>query len=148
MPPHLLTNFEIQKYYQNEPKFNGVYLRKNLSKIKDGSNVINLDEYESIETHWIALHVNGNNRRASYDVIHFDSFGVEHIPTEIKKLIGNKNIITNIYKVQAYDSIMCGYLCIGFIDFLLKCKGLSDYTNSLYPNDYEKNDKIVLNYFQ
>ena len=110
MPPHPLTNFEIQKYYQNETKFNGVYSRNNLLKIKDGAYVINLDEYKSIGSHWIALHVNGNNRRASYDVIYFGSFGVEHIPKEIKKFIGNKNIITNIYRIQACDSIKCGYL--------------------------------------
>ena len=65
MSPHLLTNFEIQKYYQNEPKFNGVCLRNNFLKIKDGAYVINLDESKSIGTHWIALHVNGNNRKAS-----------------------------------------------------------------------------------
>ena len=64
-------------------------------------------------THWIALHVNANN------IIYFDNFGVEHIPKEIKKFIGNKNMITNIYRIQAYDSI-CGYFCIGFIDFMLK----------------------------
>ena len=97
MLPHLLTNFEIQKYYQNEPKFNGVYSRNNLPKIKDGAYVINLDEYESIGTHWIALYVNANN------IVYFDSFRVEHIPKEIKKFIGNKNIITNIYRIQAYD---------------------------------------------
>ena len=79
MLPHPLTNFEIQKYYQNEPKFNGVYSRNNLPKIKDGPYVINLDEYESIRTHWIALYVNGNN------IIYFDSFGIEHIPEENKK---------------------------------------------------------------
>ena len=67
MPPHPLTNFETQNYYQNEPKFNGFYSRNNLSKIKD-------DEYKSIVTHWIALYVNDNN------VTYFDSFGVEHIP--------------------------------------------------------------------
>ena len=77
MPPHPLTNFEIQKYYQNEPKFNGVYSRNNLSKIKDGAYIINLDEYESIGTHWIALYVNAKN------VTYFDSFGVEHIPKEV-----------------------------------------------------------------
>ena len=60
---------------------------------------------------------------------------------KIKKFIGNKNIITNIYRIQAYDSIMCGYFCIGFIDFMLKGKSLLDYTNLFSPNDYEKNDR-------
>ena len=73
MTSHLLTNFEIQKYYKKEPKFNGVYSRNNLPEIKDGAYVINLDEYKSIETHWIALYVKGNN------VMHFDSFGAEPI---------------------------------------------------------------------
>ena len=61
MTPHPLTNFEIQKYYQNETKFNGVYSRNNLSKIKDGAHVINLDEYKSIGAHWITLYVNVEN---------------------------------------------------------------------------------------
>ena len=142
MPPHPLTNFEIQKYYENEPKFNGVYSRNNLPKIKDGAYVINLDEYKSIGTHWIALYVNDNN------VTYFDSFGVEHIPKEIKKLIGNKYITTNIYRIQEYDSIMCGYFCIGFIDFVLKGKSLLEYTNLFSPSDYKKNDKIISKYFQ
>ena len=77
MLPYPLTNFEIQKYYQNEPKFTGVYSRNNLPEIKDGAYVINLDEYESIGTHWIALYVNNN------DVTYFDRFGVEHIPKEV-----------------------------------------------------------------
>ena len=100
MPLHPLTNFEIQKYYQNEPKFNGVYSRKRLSKIKDGSYIINLDEYgtmyidESIGTHWIALHVSAKN------VTYFDSFGVEHFPKEIRKFIGNKNIIANFIEYK------------------------------------------------
>ena len=59
--PHPLANFEIQKYYQNEPKFNGVYSRNNLHKIKDGAYVINLDVFKSVVTHWIALYVNGDN---------------------------------------------------------------------------------------
>ena len=67
---------------------------------------------------------------------------------KLKKNIGNKNIITNIYRIQAYNSIMCGYFCIGFIDFMLKGKSLLDYTNLFSPNDYEKNDKIILKYFQ
>ena len=142
MLPHPLTNFEIQKSYQNEPKFNVVYSRNNLPKIKDGAYVINPDEYKSIGTHWIALYVNNN------DVIYFDSFGVEHILKEIKTFIGNKNITTNIHRIQAYDSIICGYFCIGFIDFMIKCKSLLDYTNSFSPNDCEKNDKTILKYFQ
>ena len=77
MPPHPLTNFKIQKYYENEPKFNGVYSRQSLPKIKDGAYVINLDEYKSIRTHWIDLHVNAEN------VTYFDSFGVENILKEI-----------------------------------------------------------------
>ena len=84
--PHL-TNFEIKKYYHNEPKFNEeiIYSRNNLSKIKDGAYVINLDEYKSIATHWIVLYVNGDN------VKYFHSFGIEHIPKDIKKIIRNKN---------------------------------------------------------
>ena len=97
MPPHPLNNFEIQKYYQNEPKFNGGYLRNNLPKLKDGTYVINLDEYKSIGTHWIASYVNDDNET------YFNSFPVERIPKEIKKFIGNKNIITNIYRIKAYD---------------------------------------------
>ena len=122
MQNHSLTNFEIQKYYQNGPKSNGVYSRNNLPKIKDGAYVINIDEYKSIGTHWIALYVNGNNRRASYDAIYFDSFRFEHITKEIKKFLGNKNIIMNIYRMQVYNSIICGYFCIRFINFMLKGK--------------------------
>ena len=88
------------------------------------------------------MHVNDDN------VTYFDSFGVEHIAKEIIKIIGNKNVITDIYRIQAYDSIMCGYFCIGFIDFILKGKSLLEYTNLFSSNDYEENDKIVLKYSQ
>ena len=71
-----------------------------------------------------------------------------HIPKEIKKFIGSKNIITNIYRIQAYDTIMCGYFCIGFIDFMLKGKSLLEYINLFSPNEYERNDKTILKYFQ
>ena len=147
MPPHPLTNFEIQKYYQNEPKLNGVLSRHNLLKAKDGPYVINLSEYESIGTHWRALYVNGNNGRGSYDATYFESFGAEHIPKDIKKYIRNKNIITNIYRIQAYNLIICGYLCIGFIDFMLRDRSLLDNTNVFCHSKYEKNDKITLIYF-
>ena len=79
MPPHTLTNFEIQKYYKNESKFNGVYSRDNLpDKIKDGAYIINLDEYSDIATHSVALYV-----RKANNVTYFDSFEVEHILKEI-----------------------------------------------------------------
>ena len=116
MPLHGLTDFEIQKYYQNEPKFNGVYSRNNLPIIKDGPYVINLDEFKSIGTHWIPLYVNAEN------LTYFDGFGVEHIPNEVRKFIRNKNITTYIHRIQAYDSIMYGYFCIGFIDVMLNGK--------------------------
>ena len=147
IPPHPLTNFETQAYYQNELRFNGVFSRDTLAersstnKIKNGAYVINLDEYHDIGTHWVALHV--NNKTVTY----FDSFGVEHIPKEIEKFIGNKNIITNIFRIQAYDSIMSSYFCIGFIDFLFNGNSLTDFTNLFSPNDFRKNDNTILNYF-
>ena len=142
MLPHPLANFEIQKYYENESRFNGVYSRDNLpNKIKDGAYVINLDEYCDIGTHWIALYVKNN------DITYFGSFGVEHIPKEIIKLIGHKNIIVKIFRIQAYDFLMYGYFCIRFINFMFKCKTLIDYTNLFSPNNFLKNDDIILNYF-
>ena len=120
-------------YYQNEPRFNGVYSRNNLpNKIKDGAYVINLDEYPDVGTHWISLYVN------SKTITYFDSFGVEHISKEIKKIINNKNIIANIFRIQAYDSVMCGYFCIGFIDFMFKGNSLTDFTNLFSPNSFKK----------
>ena len=97
--PHPLTNFEIQEYYQNEPRFNGVFSRDNLPN---------------------------------------DSFGAEHIPKEIMKFIGNENIITNIFRIQAYDSIMCGYFCIGFINVMFNGNNLTIYTSLFSPNDFKK----------
>ena len=129
LPFHPLTNIEISEYYANEPRFNGAYSRNNLPKtIKKGAYVINLDEYENMGTHWVSLFVKTNKN------IYFDSFGIAHIPNEINKFIGNeqissakarnKNIITNIFRLQAYDSIICGYYCIEFINYMLKGKTL------------------------
>ena len=85
MPPHSLKNFEIQKYYENEPRFNGVFSGDNMpKKIKDGTYVINLGKYADVGTHWIALFCNRS------EVVYFDSFRVEHFPEEIKEIIGNK----------------------------------------------------------
>ena len=92
--------------------------------------VINLDEYSDIGTHWIALYVNNET------VTYFDSFGVEHIPKEIKKFINNKNMIADIFRLKAYDSVMCGYFYIGFIDFMLKGNNLTDFTNLFSTNNF------------
>ena len=78
----------------------------------------------------------------------YDSFEVGHITKEIRKFIGNKNIKTTIYRIQAYESIMCGYFCVGFIDFMLKGKSSLQYANLFSPNEYKKNDKIISKYFQ
>ena len=134
MPSHPLTNFEIQKYYQNEPIFNGVYSRDNLPKrssteIKDGTYIITLDEYSDTGTHCVALYVQNN------DATYFDSFGVEHIPKEIITFISNKNMI---FRIQAQDSIMGGDFCIEFIDFILAGKTLTEFTNLFSPNSFKK----------
>ena len=98
--------------------------------------MINLDEYANVGIHQIALFCKKN------EIIYFHSFGVEYIPNEIKEFIkkfpGNKNIKTNIFRVQEDNSIMCGYFCIGFIDFMLAGKKLTDYTNLFSPHDLKK----------
>ena len=132
MPSDPLTNFEVQKYYQNEPRFNGVFSKDNLPKIKDEAYVISLDEYSDIGTHWIALYASNNN------VAYFDSFRVEYILKEVKTFINKSTIVTNIFRIQAYDSIMCRYFCIGFINFMLAEKTLTDYTNLFSLNNLKK----------
>ena len=151
LPFHTLTNIEISEYYKNEPRFNGVYSRNNLPKtIKKEACIINLDEYENTGTHWVALFVKTN------EAIYFDSFSIEHIPKEINKFINNdttkssslKRIKSNIFRIQAYDSIMCGYFCIKFINYMLKGKILLDYTNLFSANDFKKNDRVVKRIFE
>ena len=110
-------------------------------KIKDGAYVINLDEYSDIAAHWIALYV--NNKTTTY----FDSFGIERISKEIRVFIADKDIITSICRIQSYKSIMCGYYCIGFTDYMLKGNSLTDFTNLFSPNNCKKNDDIILKYF-
>ena len=140
MPPYPLTNFEIQKYYKNETRFN-VFTRNNLfKKIKDGVYIINLDEYADIGTHWIALFCKKKKKKRNclfysfFEKLQWKlySFVVEHIPEEIKEFIGNKNTKANIFRVQENDAVMCGYFCIGFIDFMFAGKKLTDYTNLPY----------------
>ena len=111
-------------------------------KVKDGAYVINLDEYADVATHWITLRVSNN------EITYFDKFRVEHVPKEIKRFIGHKNIKTNTFSVKANNSIMCWCFCIGFTDFMLAGKTLIDYTSLFLPYDFEKNDNIILSYFK
>ena len=133
IPPHPVTSFEIKEYNENEPRFNGVYSRDNLPKtIKNGAYVTNLDENAGVGTHWIALYAKNN------EVVYFNSFGVENVPEKIKRFIGHKNTKTNIFRIQADNSIMCGYFCIGFIDFMLAGVILIDFTCSFLPMTFRK----------
>ena len=146
-----INKYRNSEYYKNEPRFNGVYSRNDLpNKIKKGAYVTNLDDYENTGTHWVALFV-----KPKYTV-YFDSFGIEHIPKEINKFINNDTtmssaidrIKSNIFIIQAYDSIMCGYFCIEFINYMLKGKTLLDYTNLFSPNDFKKNDQVIKRIFK
>ena len=131
MPPHPLSNFEIQKYYENKLRFNGVYSRNYLpKKIKDGVYLINLDEYADVGTHSIALY------SKNIEIIYFDSFGVEHVPKELKKIIGHKTIKANIFRIHSNSSIMCGYFCIEY------------FTSLFSPYDFKENGNIILSYFK
>ena len=102
------------------------------------------------QTHWVSLFAKTN------EAIYFDSFGIEHIPKEINKFINNNatkssaiaRIKSNIFRIQAYDSTMCRYFCIEFINYMLKGKTLSDYTNLFSPNDFKKNDRVIKRIFK
>ena len=96
----------------------------------------------NMKTHWVALFV-----KQKY-AVYFDSFGVEHIPEEINKFIGNNDIKSNIFRIQACDSIMCGYFCIKFINYMLKGKTLLDCTNLFSPNDFKNNDQVIKRIFK
>ena len=114
--------------------FNTLLILVYCLKIKDGAYVVNTDQYSDTESHWIALYALNNN------VTYFDSFGAEHGPKEIEKFINRSSIATNIYRIQGYDSVMCQYFCIGFIDFILKDKSLTHFT-SLFPPNNNNNKK-------
>ena len=152
LPFHPLTNIEISDYYKNEPRFNGVYSRNNLPKtIKKGAYVISLDEYENTGTHWVSLFVKPKYTTESSSLertIYFDSFSIEHIPQQINKFIGNSDIKSNIFRIQAYDSIMCRYFCVEFANYMLEGKTLLDYTNLFSPNDIKKNDRVIKRIFK
>ena len=129
-------------YFKDVKRFNVVHSRNNLPNLKKGAYVINLDHLKSTGTHWVVIFVTED------EVIYFDSFGVEYIPKEIMKPIGNKNIKTSIFRIQDNNSIMCGYLCILFIEYMLNNKTLTDYTNLFSPWNFKKNDRVIKKCFQ
>ena len=126
----------MKDYYENEPRFNGVY-----SRVKSGAYVLNLDKYTDAGTYWIALYVKNN------EITYFDSFVVEHVPKEIKRFITHESINTNIFRIQADNSIMCGYFCIRLIDFMFAGRSLIDFAGLFSPYDFKKND-IIFSYFK
>ena len=109
---------------------------------KDGTYVINFDEYADVGTHWVALFCKRS------EIVYFDSFGIEYVPEEVKGFIENKNIKANIFRVEANNSIVRGYFRIGFIDFMLAGKKLTDFTNMFSACGFEKNDGVILTYFK
>ena len=132
MPPHPLTNFEIQKYYQNEPRFNDVSSIDNLPKIKDGAYVINGALMSTL-----ILEFSGLLCMFIITLLISTTFGVAHIPKEIKTFIDRYlPITTNICRIQGYDSIMCRCFCIGFINFMLAGKTFTELTNLFSPNNF------------
>ena len=104
--------------------------------------MINLNDKKSKGTDWVSLFID------KYTAIYFDSFGIEYIPQEVLNKIRDKSITHNIFRIQDNESIMCGFYCIAFIEYMLAGKTLLDYTNLFSPNDYKKNDKIIYKYFK
>ena len=129
-------------YFDSDKRFDGVFSRDNLNIFnKDGAYIINLDKYDNIGTHWVAIYLKNNN------VTYFDSFGIEYIPKEITKLINDKSIKSNIFRIQSLNSILCGYFYIGFIEYTFNNLGLNEYTKLFLVTDFDKNDQIILDYF-
>ena len=118
-------------------KYNSIYSRDNLQKVRYGAYIINLSEYSDIRTHWVTLYVQND------DVTYFDSFRVEHTPKEIRTFISNKNIKTNIFRIQANDWIMCGYFCIGFVEFMPAWKILTEFTSLFHQINLKQNVDII-----
>ena len=132
-----MTNFEIQRCFDDELLFNGVFCRNNLpTPPKDGGYSTNLDNLGKAGTHWVAIFVND-----------FDSFCVEHMPRAILRFLQGKDVDTNIYRIEVSDFVMCGYYCIKFLDYMFVRKSLTDFTSLFSPTDFALNDKIITKLF-
>ena len=122
---------KITNYFICKPRFNGVFSRSNLPRIKHGALVKNFDDKKSKGTYWISLFINRNT------TLHLDSFGTEYIPQEVLNKIKDKSITHNIFRIQDNKSIMCGFYYIAFIEYMLAGKTLLDYANFFSLNDYK-----------
>ena len=129
-------------YFNSDKRFDGTFSRDNLNIFnKDGAYIINLDKYDNIGTHWVAIYLKNNN------VTYFDSFGIEYIPKKIAKLINDKSIKSNIFRIQSFNSILCGYFYTGFIEYTSNNLGLNEYAKLFLVTNVDKNDQIILDYF-
>ena len=138
VPLHTLSSIEIIKYFNYEPRFNGVISRDNLPRIKDRVHVINLDVNKLNKRHRVSLFIDKTTT----------VFGIEYIPQEVLNKIKYKSITQNVFKIQDDDSIICEFYCIAFIEYMLAGKVLSGYTILFSPDYYKKNDKIIHKYFK
>ena len=130
------------KYYEGDNRFQGVHPRDDLPPvIKTGAYVINLDDMDGPGTHWVAVYCKYKK------VTYFDSFAVGHIPEEVKIFVGDKKIRSNMYRLQHYYSIMCGYYCIAFIDHMFAGGNLQSFNKMFDPHDFDLNDKIIYDMF-
>ena len=139
---HPLSNIEITEYFNHEPRFNSVFSRNNLPRIKDRVYVINLDDQKSKGTHWVSLFID------KHLDVYFDSFEIECIPQEQLCKTKDQLITHKIFRIQDNEPIICGFYLIAFIEHMLAGKTLLDYINLFSPNGYKKNGKIMYEYFK
>ena len=134
--------FNDTNYFNDEPRFDSVFSRNKLARIKDGAYVINFNDTISKGTLWVWLFIDRNT------AVYFHYFGNEYIPQEVLTKVKDKSITHNIFRMQHNEFIMCGFYCIAFIEYMLAGEILLDYTNLFLPNDYKQNYKIIYEYFK
>ena len=137
-----MSTIEISNNFHWNPRLNGVFSRNNLFWIRDEAFAINLEDKQSKQTYWVSSVIDRNS------TVYLDSFGVEYFPQEVLNKIRDKSITHNIFRIESDGSIMCGFYCIGFIEYILAEKTLLDYANLFSPNDYKKNGKSICKFFK
>ena len=128
----VLKHCKVPKYHDQDCRFNGVYSRNNLPRIKDGVSAINQDDEESKGTYWVSLFINIST------AVYFDSFGIKYFRQEVLSKIEYESILHNVFSIQFEDSIKFGFYCITFTEHMIAGKTLLDYTNLFSLNDYKK----------